>query len=37
MRNFVENVNSTKTVISKVTLLVFAFTTIVSIIYVKNH
>lgn len=37
MRNFVEKTKAIKIVISKVTLLVFVFTIIVSIIYVIKH
>lgn len=37
MRNSVESTKTTKTAVSKVTLLVFAFTTIVSSIYGIKH
>lgn len=37
MRNFVEKTKAIKIVISKVTLLAFVFTIIVSIIYVIKH
>ncbi len=37
MRNFVETIKTKKVIGSKANLLVFVFTTIISIIYVKNH